>query len=246
MMVHNEGRQVATGRGPLQDFHEQPTTTDDQQTTADGYVVSHGKSGGLGHFTAPVSLALRRGDRVIIDSPRGREIGTVLCPANARQSRILGAVASGAIVRPFTPDDDMVLNHLRETEQRLFEASRRLACSQGLPVEVLDVDVLFEERAILQIVGVDDTPLDTFVDALRRAFHLDIQLENLALAQPTENAADHGCGKPDCGKTTGAGGGCTTCATGGGCSSCGAATDLRPYFAHLRTQMEAKNRTSLL
>jgi hypothetical protein len=244
MMVHNDGRQVTAGRGPLQDFHDRRTTTDDQQTTADGYVVSHGKSGSLGHFITRFPLALRRGDRVIIDGPRGREIGTVLCPANVRQARILKAATSGAIVRHLTPDDDMALSHLRETEQRLFEASRRLACSQGLPVEVLDVEVLFEDRAILQIVGVDDTPLDAFVGALRRAFQLDIQLENLALAQATENAADHGCGKPDCGKT--AGGGCTTCATGGGCSSCGAATDLRPYFAHLRTQMEAKNRTSLL
>jgi hypothetical protein len=220
--------------------------TDNNQEMADGhYLVSHGKSGGLGHFTARLPQALRRGDRVIIDSPRGREVGTVLCPANVRQSRILGHAPSGAIVRPLTPADDTALAQLRETEQRLFEAGRLLAREQGLPVEVLDVDVLFEDRAILQLIGVDETPLDTFVGALRQAFHLDIHLENLAVAREPAEPEDHGCGKPDCGKT--AGGGCSTCGTGGGCSSCGTGgTDLRPYFAHLRTQMEAKKRTSLL
>jgi hypothetical protein len=233
MKAHDDGSRIHGFSPGL--YEERPAD--------DCYVVGHGKSGGLGHFTSRRPLPLGRGDRVIIDSPRGREVGTVLCPANARQARILGAVASGGIVRLLTPDDEMALKHSRETEQRLFEASRRLARDSDLPVEILDVDVLFEKRAILQVVGMNDTPLDAFVGTLSQAFRLDIQLENLALAHPMENA-DHGCGKPDCGKRSG--GGCTTCATGGGCASCGGAVDLRPYFAHLRQQMEARNRTSLL
>ena len=47
------------------------------------YLVSHGRSGGLGRFSAPPSSKLNRGDRVLIDSPRGREVGTVLCEAKA-------------------------------------------------------------------------------------------------------------------------------------------------------------------
>jgi hypothetical protein len=209
------------------------------------YLVSHGKSGGLGSFTAHMSHVLRRGDRVVIDSPRGREVGTILCAANVRQSRILGAVTSGSIIRPLAAADAAALTELRATEQRLFEAGRELARAQVLPVEVLDVDVLFDQRAILQYVGPQDAPLDEFARRLGQAFHLDIRLENLALVEDIAEPQDPGCGKPDCGKT--AGGGCSTCSTGGGCSSCGTgATDLRPYFAHLRTQMEAKNRTSLV
>src|SRR5207253_8508299 len=109
---------------------------------------------------------LRRGDRVLIDTPRGREAGTVLCPASVRQSRLLGAVTSGAIIRTLTPADDATLIQMRATEQRLFDAGRELARTQGLPLEILDVDMLFEERAVLQVVGVDETPLDAFVGAL--------------------------------------------------------------------------------
>ncbi|HWY85416.1 MAG TPA: PSP1 C-terminal domain-containing protein [Gemmataceae bacterium] len=214
-------------------------------TPPEHYLVSHGKSGGLGSFTAHMSQVLRRGDRVVIDSPRGREVGTILCAASVRQSRMLGAIATGSIVRPLAAGDATALTELRATEQRLFEAGRELARAQSLPVEVLDVDVLFDERAILQYVGPQETPLDEFARTLSQAFHLDIRLENLALPKESAELHDHGCGKPDCGKT--AGGGCSTCSTGGGCSSCGTgATNLRPYFAHLRTQMEVKNRTSLV
>src|SRR4051794_8331161 len=142
------------------------------------YLVSHGKSGGLGSFRAALPHCLRRGDRVVIDSPRGREIGTVLCPASVRQSRILGAVASWTIVRPLTAADSSTLQQGRDLEQRVFEAARRLAQSEALPVEILDVEVLFEGRAILQFVGPDATPLDAFAQNLSSAFQIDIRLEN--------------------------------------------------------------------
>jgi cell fate regulator YaaT (PSP1 superfamily) len=220
-------------------------TTLPESPASEHYLVSHGKSGGLGNFSTEKPLCLRRGDRILIDSPRGREVGTVLCAASVRQSRILGAVSSGTIVRPLAPADESALKHLRDTEQRLFEAGRRLARAQALPLEILDVDMLFEGRAILQFVGSGESPLEGFVQTLNRTFQLDIRLENLALPEEKREPADQGCGKPDCGKTEG--GGCSTCSTGGGCSSCGTgATDIRPYFAHLRAKMEAGNRTPLL
>ncbi len=208
------------------------------------YLVSHGKSGGLGSFVTTVPCFLRRGDRVIIDSPRGREIGTILGPAGIRQARILGAVASGTIISSVTATDEILLARRHALAQPLFEACRRQVRVLALPLEILDVEILLEERAIVQFVGKDDISLDSFASALGEEFRMDIRLENLAVHQ-TEKEESHGCGKPDCGKTEG--GGCSTCSTGGGCSSCGTgATDLRPYFAHLRTQLEASHRTPLL
>src|SRR5579863_4671102 len=96
-------------------------------TAAEQFLVSYGKSGGLGSFSAAQPLALERGDRVIVDTPRGRELGTVLCPASVRQSRLLGAVASGAIVRPVTTADDVTLADACSLGRRLFEAARQLA-----------------------------------------------------------------------------------------------------------------------
>ena len=105
-------------------------TTFEPPTAAGHYLVSHGKSGALGSFATLEPLCLRRGDRVIIDSPRGREVGTVLCPATVRQSRLLGAVSASTIVRSCGPADEAALEQARALEQPLFEAGRRLAgCS---------------------------------------------------------------------------------------------------------------------
>ncbi len=215
-----------------------------ESTAAEHYIISYGKSGGLGSFSTPEPLTLDRGDRVVIDSPRGREVGTVLCPASVRQARLLGAVASGTIVRPLSVADQVTLESSQTLSQQLFDASRQLACERELPLEILDVDVFLEGQAVVQFIGADVPMLDTFAQALGNRFQLGIRLENLAL--PQEPAEAHGCGKPDCGKTDG-GGGCSTCSTGGGCSSCGSgATDLRPYFSHLREQMDTAQRTNLL
>src|SRR5205807_2272841 len=88
------------------------------------YLVSHGKSGGVGSFVAPGPMVLCRGDRVVIDGPRGREAGTILCPANIRQARLLGAMDSGSIVRSLIPDDEAALAGLHELGQQLFDFSR--------------------------------------------------------------------------------------------------------------------------
>ena len=95
-------------------------------------------------------------------------------------------------------------------------------------------------RLLLQCLlapGCEPTPL---LDGLAAAHDMQVWLENLALPEAEE--AHGGCGKPDCGRGEG---GCASCGEGG-CSSCGAGpVDLKPYFAHLREQMEER-RTPLL
>ena len=210
------------------------------------YLVSHGKSGGLGCFSLAEPHCFARGARVVLDGPRGREIGTILGPANVRQARLLGAVASGTIVRPLTETDQPTLSRLHELEDRLFEAGRQLARDQALPIEILDIDLLFQGPAIMQFVGEDDPRLDEFAQSLSRAFQIELRLENLALPKEESHEESQGCGKPDCGRTEGGGGGCSTCSTGGGCSSCGSGkVDLRDYFGQLRTKMENAQRTPL-
>jgi hypothetical protein len=203
----------------------------------DQFVVSHGKSGALGVFTSAEPLVLRRGQRVLVQTTRGIEIGAVLCPATLRQARLLGAVSSGPLLRCLTAGDEAHRSILETIEQQIYDASRALAQHDGMTLEILDVEVTFDgARAVVQFVGkADHTEL--LAAALERQFALSIRLENLAA--PTEH--DHpGCDKPDCGRTNG-GGGCTSCSTGGGCSTCGSGkTDLREYFSHLRSKMESR------
>ena len=69
-------------------------------TPHDQFVVSHGKSGALGVFTAAEPLPLRRGQAVILQTNRGIEMGRVLSPATLRQARILGATSAGTLPAP--------------------------------------------------------------------------------------------------------------------------------------------------
>jgi hypothetical protein len=204
----------------------------------DQYIVSHGKSGAVGVFTAPEPLALKRGHIVLIETSRGIESGAILCAASLRQARLLGATASGTLVRPFTPDDESVKQRHDQLEQAIFETSRAWVERDALSLEILDVEVLFDGRnAIVQFVG-QEASTEKLAVALERQFGLSIRFENLAA--PRQEEHEHGCDKPDCGRT--AGGGCSTCSTGGGCSSCdsGKNVDMRDYFAHLRTKMESR------
>jgi hypothetical protein len=208
---------------------------------ADQFVVSFGTSGALGVFNAPAPLVLRRGDRVVLRTPRGVEGGSVLCPATVRQARLLGATGMGELLRPLSAADADRLRAAGRLAQDLYAAARQHAA--GLGVDVLDVEVLLDGgTAIVQYVG-GEAHLDGFAQALEARFALAVRLENLAL--PPASSEEHGgCDKPDCGRNAG---GCSTCSTGGGCSSCGSAkVDMRDYFAHLRDQMEHRQRRPLV
>jgi len=208
--------------------------------THDQFVVSHGKSGALGVFTSSEPLILRRGQKVLVQSNRGVETGSVLCPATLLQARLLGATSSGSLLRDLTCEDEAQRDSLADIEQRIFETSRAWAARDALALEILDVDVMFDaKQAIVQFVG-NETDTENLAQALEEHFALTIRLENLTA--PKEEEHEHGgCDKPDCGRTAGGSGGCTTCSTGGGCSTCGSGkTDLKEYFGHLRTKMESR------
>jgi cell fate regulator YaaT (PSP1 superfamily) len=202
----------------------------------DQFVVSHGKSGVIGVFTALEPAALGRGQSVIVQSNRGVEIGAVLGRATILQARLFGATSSGTLLRRVTPQDETRRRELASLAQQIFDTSRAWAERDSLAIEILDVDLFFDgQQAIVQFVG-KDTDTEVLAQALEDHFQLTIRLENLVVPVAEEKS---GCDKPDCSRTADGGGGCTSCSTGGGCSTCGSGkVDMREYFGHLRTKME--------
>src|SRR5262245_4584442 len=113
------------------------------------YVVSHGASGAVGRFAAPAGLACGRGGRVVVESERGLELGQILCPAGEEHRQLLPP--SGRVLRLAGADDEAAARGLRERAARLFDSARRAAAALGLPVEILDVELLFDgRRAVVQ------------------------------------------------------------------------------------------------
>ena len=108
------------------------------------YLVSYGRAGDFGRFRPAQPLACRRGDRVVIRSQQGLELGEVLCQAEPGHGRFLSRTSLGELLRVATADDHRTAECMQERSQRVFENGRRLIQELGLPVEIVDVEVLFD------------------------------------------------------------------------------------------------------
>jgi len=200
------------------------------------YLVSYGTAGEFGRFRPARPLACRRGDRVVVRSHRGLELGVLLCEATPGHAHFLPNTSVGQLVRPAGPDDERQADQAAGRAGDLFDDARRLAAELGLPLEVLDVEVLLDgEQVILHHLPWGEFDERDLVAGLSRRHGLRVRLHSLRTTEPAEE--EHGCGRPDCGRKEG--GGCSTCGSGGGCSTCGAAKpeQVQAYFAALRERM---------
>src|SRR5262249_48769312 len=149
-------------------------------------------------------LALRRGEKVVVHSPRGVEIAEVLREATPRHAQFLPNTSVGQLLRRLTLEDEFSAQEKQSRGQKLFERGRRLAGELDLPLELLDVEVLLDgQHAVLHHLRWGDADVRPFVSTLSREFELHITLIDLSGPKDATNREDaaesHGCGRPDCG-----------------------------------------------
>src|SRR5262249_17744976 len=151
---------------------------------------------------------------------RGVELAQVLCVATPGHAQFLPNTTVGQLLRLATTEDEHAADLARTRSQRVFADARRLAAELGLPLEILDVEVLLDgEHALIHHLAraaFDERPL---VSALAKAHNLYPRLLTLHSPAEAESEEHEGCGRPGCGRESG---GCRSCSSGG-CSSCGAA-----------------------
>jgi len=209
------------------------------------YLLSYGQVGDFGRFRPLQALELDRGDLAVIQTWRGLEMGTVLCPATEGHAHFLPNTTLGQILRAAEPRDRAAAEQMLQRGSQLLEAGNRLAADLQLPLEVLEVEVLLDgQQAIVEYLMWQECDLRPFVSRLSTQFNVQVRLHDLAQAPSAAEEEAEGCGRPGCGKSAG---GCTSCASGG-CSSCGSVKEqtVREYFSELRSQMEISPRTPLL
>jgi cell fate regulator YaaT (PSP1 superfamily) len=211
------------------------------------YLVSFGAAGDFSRFRAIGPQTYTRGDRVVVRSHQGLELGVVLCPTTADHERFLSHTAVGELLRLANRDDECASARTRELGRQIFEDGRRLTTELGLPLEIVDVEVLLDGRqANIYHLRPGDCDYRPLVSELASRHDILISMQNLA--QPAEEKTN-GCGKPDCGQT--GGGGCSSCGPGGGCSagSCGKHMEkeqVAEYLAGLKPQTADHSRVALL
>jgi hypothetical protein len=199
------------------------------------YLIQYGRPGFVGRFRS--SLALSRGDRVVVRGPRGSELGEVLVPLG-------GPTADeGEVLRVATVEDDADEADRHARGRELLAQATHAAEQDALPLSFVDVEVTLDGCAILHALAWDACDATALLDSLAARSGFAVRLLDLSRAhtEPAEKA-EKGCGKPGCGTESG---GCSTCGTGGGCStgscsrgSVNSADELTAHFADLRRQME--------
>jgi cell fate regulator YaaT (PSP1 superfamily) len=213
------------------------------------YLVSYGRTGDFGRFRLAQPIGCRRGDRVVVRSHRGLELGEVLCPATPGHAQFLPNTTVGALLRLAGDQDEQAAERQRQRGRQLCDDGRRLAGELALPLEILDAEILLDgQQAIVQFLRWDECDFRPFVSALSTRYEVQLAMHDLALPGDADaEQEEHGCGREDCGRAGGKGS-CASCGSGGGCSGCGVAKkeDLAAYFAGLRQQMDARQRTALL
>lgn len=197
-------------------------------------LVQYGTPGFVGRFRATAG-AVARDEQVVVRTPRGVELGTVLCePADGAEP------PDGDVLRTATDADAVPCG-----DELLAAASSR-AEELELPLAFVDIELTLDGTAILHALPWDVCDATGLFEELAARFGVAVRLFDLSRAPAAKDEPQPtGCGKPGCGSDAGEGG-CSSCGTGGGCStgSCSRGAvknpdELTAYFADLRQKMDA-------
>jgi cell fate regulator YaaT (PSP1 superfamily) len=183
------------------------------------YYIRHGAMRHVGRFGAEGDLAFRRGERVVVRSRRGEELGEVLAEVES------ASPGTPRVLRVADADDLARARAVATERPRRLESCERFFQDGRWPLELIDVEPMLDEgRTVLLYLGPHKLDASGLAQALRDVCGLDAVFEPIGLDaqdEPEEHdhADDHGCG------SCGSGGGCGSsgggCGTGsGGCDGC--------------------------
>ena len=181
------------------------------------HLVKVGLMGSVGRFVSADSSVYGRDAKVICRTNRGMEWGHVICdvPSVNSETGSTSNTSDGAILRPVTPDDDLILERLDRHRDKAFVACQKLLDEQGLTNVLVDVEHLFDgESVFFYFLGQPDPELEKVTNQLAEVYDRKVRFKKFAetLAQ--------GCG-PECGTKDGgcSSSGCGSCKLSGSCGA---------------------------
>jgi cell fate regulator YaaT (PSP1 superfamily) len=164
------------------------------------YIVRHGVMRSLGEYFSPEDRTYRRGDRVIVQSERGLEIGEVLCPSTPIAMSAIPEPTSGEIVRLMTEEDRTKERSILERQKEEYEKGRELISQHQLAMQLIDVEHIFGgERIVFFFLADKRIDFRELVKSMAREFQTRIELRQIGIRDEAKLLADYGdCGKPVC------------------------------------------------
>lgn len=164
------------------------------------YVVRHGRMRILSECRGSTEQTFERGQRVIVRSDRGMEIGEVLCPMSDRAAGLLKNQEPREILRAAEPADFDREAELPQLEKRAFATCAELIEKRRLRMNLVDVEILFgRDRAIFYYLAEKRVDFRELVKDLARALRTRIEMRQIGVRDEAKLLADYGdCGKPVC------------------------------------------------
>lgn len=173
------------------------------------HLVRVGVLGHVGRFRSADGRRHARGERVVVRTSRGLEIGEVLTdePQDA-------AEADGPLLRRMTDADELLAERLQRNREAAYKACVRLLIDRGSPAALMDVEHLFDGRGLyFYFLGEVDDVTEAISAELAAAYDAEARFGQFA------DVLEHGCG-PGCGTAEAENG----CGSSGGCASCAVAS----------------------
>ncbi len=142
----------------------------------------------------------RYGARVICRTPRGLEVGEVLCEATEATLAHLHDPQLGAILRTMTDQDENELAHLDQKTAAEFEVCQRHIDGLNLQMQLVDVEHLFGgERIVIYYLAEKRVDFRQLVRQLASHFQTRVEMRQIGVRDEAKLLADYGdCGKPVC------------------------------------------------
>jgi len=183
---------------------------EEQEPVWDGihrYLVRYGAMGWVGRFGSVDRIECSHGDRIVVQTSRGVEIGEILAgPADGRddQNDAGNHQPIGEVLRGLTAADEQQHDRsLRNGLSDVFEQCQKLLSEREVAVEVIDCERLFDDETIvLYFLGEESIEMQPIAEELGKHWQAKV-LFNPVIEPVAQPVASGGCGREGCG-----GGGC--------------------------------------
>lgn len=177
-------------------------------------LVRYGTISEVARFAIPADFAPRRGERVVVSTHRGVELGTLLqdaaSPVNQSANGSGSATASGdagemnsdqqSILRTATVEDEQTAARLRSQCDQEYDRWRGRIENWGLRLELIDLEWTLDKAKLILYVLNDRGPESTklALQAAAAGYGI-VEVQPVGPDGPIAQSAGGGCGSGHCG-----------------------------------------------
>ena len=143
---------------------------------------------------------LRRGDRVIVRTLRGWELGEVLAEATPNALAQMVDPPGGTIQRVATAEDEQQVLRLIKESREQFQKCREIIAEMQLPMDLIDLERLFgNDRVVVYFLSEQRVDFRELVKRLGAEFGTRIEMKQVGARDEAKLLAEYGdFGKPVC------------------------------------------------